>query len=731
MFGDMPDENWEHLILDADPPLSSAGSCAVGDVDGDGRAEMIVGGNGALLWYRPTTFERGVIAEGQFQVGLVVQDVDGDGRPEVVSSFGGETTGVAWFKPKGRIQGEWERHDVVTGHPGSPHDILFADFDGDGVEELLAIAAYSSTPGIHIYKPGAEPTGPWERHTAHEGYFADGTCVADLDGDGLLEIACGPAWYHAPEGGPLAGPWERRVFAPAFREMCRTAPLDVTGNGVPDLVIAEAEFLDGRLSWFENRLAEDPENRWVEHVLGDDLQYAHTLHAWRKQGRAHFFVAEMAAGGWVDFYNYDARLLQFSTEDGGRNWSRKVLARGTGSHEACPYDLDDDGEWEIAGKEWKRPRVHVFKRRCEPSPLQRFRHRMLDRDKPHTATDIMAFDVDGDGRDDVVCGAWWYRNPDWRRFPIPGIYQAHCAYDVDGDGRCELIATREKDGAESWYEGLSSELCWLRPVDPVNGVWDEFPIGVGDGDWPHGSTVAPLLDGGPLALVVGYHSAGHGDRPQVFQIPDDPTDGPWPKSTLADIQYGEEIVPWDITGDGALDLVAGPWWLENQGGGFTPHRIAEDFDVARLRVADVNGDGRPDVVLGEEVLDFENKETPFSRVAWFECPEDPREGDWRRHVIDRVRCPHSLDVADLDGDGELEVIVGEHDPFMPYRKRCCLFVYKKADPAGEAWKRYLVDARFEHHDGAQVIHLGGGRKGIVSHGWTDSRYVHLWEPTEI
>ena len=78
--------------------------------------------------------------------------------------------------------------------------------------------------------------------------------------------------------------------------------------------------------------------------------------------------------------------------------------------------------------------------------------------------------------------------------------------------------------------------------------------------------------------------------------------------------------------------------------------------------------------------------------------------------------------------GEVEIVAGEHDPFYPYRARCGLFIYKKADPAGRSWKRYQLDDRFEHHDGARIVTLSPGRLGIVSHGWRDSLYVHLWEP---
>jgi hypothetical protein len=134
-----------------------------------------------------------------------------------------------------------------------------------------------------------------------------------------------------------------------------------------------------------------------------------------------------------------------------------------------------------------------------------------------------------------------------------------------------------------------------------------------------------------------------------------------------------------------------------------------------------------DIVVGQEVMDFPNKTIPQSQLLWLENPKDARDVPWKKHVIDIMRCAHSLGVADLNGDGEEEIIAAEHDPFWPYRKRCRLMVYKKANPEGTAWYRYLIDSRFEHHDGAKIFEIEPGRIGIISHGWKDNKYVHLWE----
>ncbi len=751
---------WEYIILDADPPAHAQGSLCVGDLDGDGNVEVVVGGvgpdgektQGAVMWYRPRTLEKGLIAKGGYHVGSAAGDLDGDGKLEVVTGENVDDLSsrrLFLFKMGSSIQ-EWSRHVVDENPIASAHDVVVADIDGDGRLEIVVNAVYGTVPGVFLYRApeNGDITQPWRRTEIQTGFFEEGLAVADLDADGIMEIVSGESWYHAPAEGPFATPWRRHVFADDFREMCRDITVDVTGTGRDDIVVIESEYSDGKVSWFENRVVEDPTRPWIEHVLDTNIDYGHSLSATRdpQNGEVRIYVGEMSQGGFGAHFNFGARIICYATRDRGKSWETEIICTGQGTHEAIAADVDGDGQIEIVGKDVDLAVVHMWKKRNAGGKQRRiaFRHHFLDWDKPTQSTDIFAADIDGDGRQDVVTGAFWYHNPTWQRRKIPGIYQALCAYDVDGDGRVEVVATKRRRDARSDYEGLTSELVWVKPVDPIAGEWAEHSIGTGSGDWPHGILIGKLLPGGRAALVLGYHSAGsQGHVPEIFEIPNDPS-SPWPMRRLSDVAYGEELLATKIAGSSENDIIGGFFWLENLGDGtFRKHQfsdrkisLAGDSDTTyrapgRIVLADVNSDGRPDLVVGEESLDYPKRKIPRGHLAWVEVPEPQNSRiaeAWKRRVIDKIRCPHSVGAADFDGDGTAELVVGEHDPFLPYRSRSRLFLYSKIDQGGTVWKRELIDGRFEHHDGAKVIELSPGRYGIISIGWNEPRYVHLWEP---
>ena len=125
----------------------------VDDVDGDGRDELYVavegvtGGEGAgrrlvepveIRRYDADTPADGGAVIGTIQDSLcrflTAGDVDGDGRKELLAAA--FSSGIWLFRPGEDPRGAWSRTLVDAESAGFEHAALFADLDGDGRDEL-------------------------------------------------------------------------------------------------------------------------------------------------------------------------------------------------------------------------------------------------------------------------------------------------------------------------------------------------------------------------------------------------------------------------------------------------------------------------------------------------------------------------------------------------------------------------------------------------------------------
>jgi hypothetical protein len=169
------------------------------------------------------------------------------------------------------------------------------------------------------------------------------------------------------------------------------------------------------------------------------------------------------------------------------------------------------------------------------------------------------------------------------------------------------------------------------------------------------------------------------------------------------------------------DVVLGTRWLHATNDGDlrhlrSLHETGEPPD--RHRVTDLDGDGRPDIVIGYEAINRSGK------VAWYEAGADPT-APWTEHAIADLAGPMSLDTADLDGDGDADIVVGEHRLDQPENAR--LVWIENTEGTGEAWVLHLIHMGDEHHNGAQTVDIDGdGDLDIISIGWGHSR-VLLYE----
>jgi hypothetical protein len=265
----------------------------------------------------------------------------------------------------------------------------------------------------------------------------------------------------------------------------------------------------------------------------------------------------------------------------------------------------------------------------------------------------MAGDIDGDGRVDLVVaggkdeGLVWYRNPGWQKFliAIPSVEfstEGQLA-DINRDSHLDIIvADGNGPGNLLWFENPHGRQHASR------SDWVRHTIGSIDG-WANDLKVADVDGDGRLDILV--HST---DRVIIFF---QGADESWTKAVFQLGEGGEHgLGVGDLNGDGRPDLVVRPGrWLENPGGfaarepgAWGSHPIGQFPKTFKAEVADLAQDGRAGVVVSAPESDGD--------LLWWTHAGDP-SGSWSaRPITQDLPLAHTLQIADMDGDGRPDIV---------------------------------------------------------------------------
>jgi len=292
---------------------------------------------------------------------------------------------------------------------------------------------------------------------------------------------------------------------------------------------------------------------------------------------------------------------------------------------------------------------------------------------------ISAFDLTGNGVPDLITpdtdvGLYWLENDGHGNFTrhiihkrTPEWLERHQVVDIDGDGRPEIVF-----------------------IDNINGCLLYFEY-----------------EGDPrLASSWSTRYVDEGTLTGAY-----------------------DVAVADFNGNGHLDIAASTWrkgnqfvWYENRGDEWIKHILEDNIGEPRaIHAADIDGDGKIDLLGTARVA---------NQVIWYENPGDPAKQPWIKHIIDDAPQPIHGHPVDMDGDGDLDVVMalgmlppGEQQG-VAYEHHQVVWYENDGNPADGKWRKHIICERFPNAFQAIAADFDGdGHTEVVATAWSETGRV--------
>lgn len=265
------------------------------------------------------------------------------------------------------------------------------------------------------------------------------------------------------------------------------------------------------------------------------------------------------------------------------------------------------------------------------------------------------FDVNNDGKLDIVSGGEWYEGPDWRPHRVRDVTRfgtylndfATLPLDMNGDGHVDFVTCS--------YFGKN--VGWVENPGKPNTLWTYHDLdqpGPSEAAWAvdlSGDGVPDILPN-TVNVVVWYETVKNpGGKGHTLK-----------KHDFGTQAAGHGVGSGDVNGDGRTDLLTPKGWFEapattSAEGGSGNWAWCPEWQIGaagiQILARDVDGDGLSDVVYGMG-HDY--------GLYWLHQGKGANgERTWTKKEIDRsIASVHTLLWVDIDGDGHAnELLTGK------------------------------------------------------------------------
>jgi hypothetical protein len=350
-------------------------------------------------------------------------------------------------------------------------------------------------------------------------------------------------------------------------------------------------------------------------------------------------------------------------------WERHVISDQYRPLYLYVKDIDRDGALDVVSTTNQHPalfysEVAWFRNKLKQNaPWDKFIIDSATGPNPITnANGVIVADIDGDGYEDVavatgrvnayVGGVYWYKAPAdptgaWQRFTIEegtiDSYFKIYTIDTNNDGLKDLVVG-----------GRQGVVIFLNPGNPAlpGAVWQKINLPQGMGSSIY---LDDLNNDGRLDIV---NTQLHGNVSWVDVLYQNEQVAFNRTMIDANFEWAFDVNCLDVNGDAKKDVLVTTftsppiYWYENpsnSGDPWVQHLVSNTYAASDIYTGDINRDGKTDFI-GSGLWD--------RKISWFEYRWENGQAVWTEHLIDdNINEPGDNSLNDLDGDGDLDVVI--------------------------------------------------------------------------